>query len=242
MNPLTTPPPIGWLLLLYLLVVLPWMSWRSALRFRAARAGLSAPDGKPLPPLTKIFGGTLFMMLLLFLLAWLAGGAYEYAPFWYLELGVREWGLGLAAFGVLLVIRWLHRALRSEAERKAMPVRQLMPRTREEWGMYAALTVAAGITEEYAYRGVGMWALSLWLGSPWPAAAIMATAFGLAHLTQEWKSVAVIVVIALVMHALVALTGTLVVAMVVHVAYDWLAALLLTREMRFEPATGEPSS
>lgn len=224
MNALGTPPPIGWLLLLYLLVVLPWMAWRSAARLRGV--------GGPVPPLTRIFGGTLVMMGMLFLLAWLAGRAYDYGPFWWQRLGWREWGWGAAAFGACLVLRQVNRAIRSDEERKRMAVRRLIPKTREEWAMYAALTVAAGITEEYAYRGVGVWALSLWLGNPWPAAFIMAAAFGLAHLTQDRKSVGIIVGIALVMHALVALTGTLVVAMVVHVGYDWFAAVVLRREIQ----------
>src|SRR5262249_2450239 len=55
------------------------------------------------------------------------------------------------------------------------------------------------------------------------------TSFGLTHIIQGWRSVAIIVVFALGFHALVWLAGSLYVAMAVHVAYDITAGLSFGR-------------
>jgi membrane protease YdiL (CAAX protease family) len=233
-GPMNRPTLLGGTLLVYLLVLLPWLAYRSALHLRAARADGSGSDGTPLPPLAQILASSLFFMALLFCLSWLTGGAYEYPPFWYRAIGPLEIGSGLLAFAACFGLRLLSRAIRTEEERRAMAVRQLIPRTTPEWALYLGLGIAAGITEEYAYRGVGMWALSLWIGNAWAAALVMAVAFGLAHITQEWKSAGIATAMALLMHGLVALTDTLVVAMVVHITYDWVAAVILRREMAAE--------
>lgn len=230
------PTLMGGVLLVYLLVLLPWLAYRSALRMRAARSGTTVPGAEPLPPLTGILAGTLIMLIALFLLAWLTGRGYQFNVFWFETIGGREIAAGVAALAGYFVLRLLSRALRTPEERRTMAVRQLMPRTRKEWTLYLAVGLAAGIAEESAYRGVGMYALTLVTGNPWVAALGMSLAFALAHITQEWKSAGIVFVMALLTHALVVVTNTLVVAMVVHVVYDWLAALLLAREMRVEEA------
>lgn len=106
----------------------------------------------------------------------------------------------------------------------------MLPRSAGAWALYLLMPILAGFAEEAAYRGVGMYVLSAALGNGWAAALILATAFAIAHMVQEWKSVALIFVIALLMHALVAITGTLVVAMVVHAVYDIVAGILAARE------------
>jgi hypothetical protein len=58
------------------------------------------------------------------------------------------------------------------------------------------------------------------------------TAFALAHWVQGWKSGAVIFAMALVAHALVALTGTLVLKMIVHAVYDFVAGAQIAKQAR----------
>ena len=222
----------GILLLASLLVVLPWLAWRSALQLRAARSGTEAPGTPPLPSRSGIFIGTLILLSSLFLLAWLTGRTFGFDPFHIERLGTRELLAGVAALAGAFGLRWVSQAIRSEAERRNLPAFALMPRTSTEWGLYLATTVSAGIAEETAYRGVGMALLSWSTGSPVLSAAVLSVAFGLAHLTQEWKSVAIVIAMALLMHGLVAFTGTLVIAMVVHTVYDVIAGILGSRDAR----------
>lgn len=222
----------GILLLASLLVVLPWLAWRSALRLREARSGTEAPGTPPLPSRSGIFIGTLILLSSLFLLAWLTGRTFGFDPFHIERLGTRELLAGLAALAGAFGLRWLSQAIRGEAERRNLPAFALMPRTSTEWGLYLATAVSAGLAEETAYRGVGMALLTWSTDSPILSAAVLSVAFGLAHLTQEWKSVAIVIAMALLMHGLVAFTGTLVIAMVVHTVYDVIAGILGSRDAR----------
>ena len=221
------PTFAGIALLLYLMAFLPWMAWRSAVQLRAAR---DDPAANPLPPLTSIYAGTLVMLGVLFVLSWLVGRGFGYDPFFLPALGARDVTAGIAALGAAFGLLGVSRLVRTAEERRRSPAYKLMPRTRQEWILYVAMAVAAGIAEETAYRGVGTALLTWSTGGPWVAAALMSLAFGIAHITQEWKSVWLVIVMAIVMHALVALTGTLVIAMVVHATYDIVAGMIGSRE------------
>ena len=222
----------GILLLATLLLGLPWLAWRSALRLRAARSGTESPDTPPLPSRSGIFIGTLILLSSLFVLAWLTGRSLGFDPFQVERLGTRELLAGLAALAGALGLRRVSDALRSDAERRNLPAFAFMPRTSPEWGLYLATAVTAGVAEETAYRGVGMALLTGSTGNAILSAAVLSVAFGLAHLTQEWKSVGIVIAMALLMHGLVAFTGTLVIAMVVHTVYDVIAGILGSRDAR----------
>ncbi len=229
------PGALGMVLLLYLLVLLPWAAWRSARHLRAARSGTAPPGARPIPSRTQIFATTLAMLAMLFWLAWITGRTFGYDIFAIPSFGLRELLAGLAAFAAQLGLRRVNRAIRTEEERRKMPVYGLLPRTRTEWTLYLVTAIAAGLAEEAAYRGVGMSVLTWSTGSAPLSALILAVAFGLAHLIQEWKSVGIIFLMALLMHTLVWFTGTLVVAMVVHAVYDIVAGIVGSRDaIRFE--------
>jgi len=222
----------GVLLLVSVLLVLPWLAWRSAQRLRAARTGTEAPGTPPLPSRSGIFIGTLILLSSLFLLAWLTGRSFDFDPFHIERLGARELLAGLAALAAAFGLRWVSQAIRSEAERRNLPAFAFMPHTSTEWSLYLATAVTAGVAEETAYRGVGMALLTWTTGNAILSAAVLSLAFGLAHLTQEWKSVGIVIAMALLMHGLVAFTGTLVIAMVVHTVYDVIAGIMGSRDAR----------
>jgi hypothetical protein len=209
----------------YLLAFMPWMAFRSMRRLRPPPAG-SVEAAAPVPSRTQLFASTLVSLALLFLLTWFTAGSFGYRIFDVLSFGERELLAGGITFVACLGLMLLNRAARTPAERRTMPVYKLMPRTPAEWTLYAAAALAAGVAEEAAYRGVLMSILWYSLGNPWLAAAISAGAFGLSHAFQGWKSGVTIFAIALAMHGLVWVTGTLVVAMVVHTVYDLVAGVI----------------
>ena len=106
----------------------------------------------------------------------------------------------------------------------------LAPRTTREWVLKSITVLAASISEEAAYRGVGFAILWYWTGSALLAALICSIAFALAHSIQGWKSMWVIFGIAVIMHGLVYYTETLVLAMIVHAVYDFIAIYLIWKE------------
>lgn len=223
--------------LLYVLVLLPWVAFRGARAFAAAVApppdGPQAARAGPLPPLQSMYLNTLVMLELLFLLAWFTARSFGYDLFALPHLGLRDLLAGAAALGGCLATIVVGRFVRTPDEYRALAMHRLLPVTSRERLLYAVISIAAGISEEAAYRGVLMSVLWYALGNPWIAVAISATAFALGHALQGWKSMAMIFAIALTMHALVWYTGTLVVAMAVHAGYD---LLVPTVRRRISPA------
>ncbi len=128
----------------------------------------------------------------------------------------------LAALGCVLLL-----SLR-EARRPLGPDEVVRARLRKVAATdpaWIAVTVYAGFVEELAYRGVLLLLLSSFSGY-WPAAAICAVLFGLAHLSSGWRAVPYAMVFAMAMHFVVFISGGLLMAVAVHVAYDLVAAWL----------------
>ena len=221
------PGSMSLLFLGCLLVLMPWIAIRSAALLREGRSETAAV---PLPPRESIWARTIVALGLLFVLAWYTGRGFGFQVFAVPALGLREIVAAVAALAICFGLRAASRAMHSEAERRGMVVYFLAPRTAREWLLWTAMVLVASVAEETAYRGVGMAVLWYSLGNPYAAAGVCAVAFALAHWTQGWKSAAVIFVIALVMHGLVAFTGTLVLAMVVHAVYDLVAGYLIAQE------------
>lgn len=223
--------------LLYLLVLLPWVAFRSAKAFNAPEGSAAS---RPMPSLSQLYANTIAVLGVLFLLAWFTARSFGFAIFAAPHIGVRD---ALAGGGALLfcfALILVSRAIRTPEEFRDMPVNRLLPGTARERALWSMTAVGAGIAEEAAYRGVLMSILSYALGSPWIAVCVAATAFALGHALQGWKSMTVIFAIALTMHALVWFTGTLVVAMAVHAAYDLLAPGVrraLSRGLPGDPGT-----
>jgi membrane protease YdiL (CAAX protease family) len=219
------PTLLGGLFLLYLLVVLPVLALRTVRWFRGG-------GGAPLlPGRTRLYGGALLMQGMLFLVAWVTGREADYHFFALPVFGLWAILAGVAALAMQFALRGLSQAMRSEEERRDMPVLRLVPRAPGEWRLYLLLVVATAIAEEAAYRGVGMAVLWWTVGNPWIAAAICAAAFAVAHAAQGWKTMAVAFPMALVMHGLVEFTGALVLAMVVHLVYDVATGAMLRRQV-----------
>jgi len=106
----------------------------------------------------------------------------------------------------------------------------LVPRTHRERRWFAAVAVTAGVCEEILYRGVLLAGASLLLpGAPlWALALGLAAVFGLAHLYQGPSGVAATAAVGAMLGVLVAVTGSLLPAIVLHALMD-LRVLLLPR-------------
>jgi membrane protease YdiL (CAAX protease family) len=213
--------------LCYLLIFLPWLAFRSGRRFRAAMSG-KAPDSPK--QREAIWYSTIISQSLMFAMAWLAGGTFGFQIFAWPRLSPNHFAAAAAALIGLLTLRAVVRATRSEDERRNMVVYYLAPRSSREWRLKGLTVLVASISEEASYRGVGFAILWFSVGSALIAALICSIAFAAAHSIQGWKSMLVIFSIAIVMHALVYYTETLVLAMIVHAIYDFIAIFSIYKE------------
>ena len=141
------------------------------------------------------------------------------------------WGLGVLALALIsMTVAW--RFARPESRgRLAM----LLPVTAPERAVFIAVSAAAGVSEEVAFRGVLPILLARQTGSFALAVAISATAFALAHLLQGWWATLFVGIFGVIFHALVWITGGLWTAIAVHILYDWIAGLVLARTFGLQP-------
>lgn len=155
--------------------------------------------------------------------------AYRFAP-WHAALAVAVLGVGLVP---------LLRAFDARDPRLRARAALIAPRTPRERAQFAGVAVAAGVAEEIAYRGVLPLVLARLLGGWWLPAIASAAAFGAAHAFQGRRGALLATAIGLIAQALVGLTGTLLLAMLVHAVHDIIAGLVISRRARLD--TGGPS-
>ncbi len=106
----------------------------------------------------------------------------------------------------------------------------LMPRNRRELRPYMVLAVTAGVCEEILYRGFLIWYVAQFTGTTVPgmiaAVAISSIAFGVGHLYQGPVAAGKIVGFAAVAGAIYVVSGSLWLAIALHVFTDVAAGLL----------------
>lgn len=145
--------------------------------------------------------------------------------------------VGLAALGlglIPLVERW------SPGGDARARTELIAPRTTGETAAFTGVSVSAGIAEEIAYRGVLFLLLAHYLDGWWVPALLAAAAFGVAHLFQGWRAAGLAGLMGLVAQVVVGLTGTLLVAIGVHIVHDVVAGVVIGRRARRSPPGGNP--
>jgi membrane protease YdiL (CAAX protease family) len=249
-SPLTTimldhPSTIDHVLVVSLALVSPWIDVALYPRLaRATRAGHSEARS------------IAYSAYLVF--AW--GCAALVARHWSSE--GRAWetlGLGSgsaigAAFGVAMVLAYVVLALRARRRIVSKPERltrlrasfgraeALVPRSRIERVLFAAVALSAGCVEEFLYRGYITWYVAIWLG-PVAALALSSMLFGFAHIYLGRAHVARTAMVGLVLGIVVLTAGSLWPAVAIHAAMDLVAGDLGWRVFaRVAPERSAPAA
>jgi membrane protease YdiL (CAAX protease family) len=217
---------LNFIFLVVLFVLTPRGALRTARTLRQSQA-----QGQPLPR-TRMALSTAFALGVLWLLSVFNAKSMGINLFRIPSFGAKELGIGLIALAVLLLAIPISRYRRSEAEERRRLLYGFAPRNGREYMIFAAIAILAGIAEEAAYRGVAVWVLTPIFGSIVPAMFLSAMAFAVAHAVQGGRTMAIVFAIAVVFHAIVYFTGTLVVAMVVHTIYDLIAGAVAGKRAR----------
>src|SRR5690348_8587035 len=213
---------------LLMLVVMPI----GAVRSKSIVAGRerSAPQRADL--LTR----ALLVQLLLFVFAFLVARSEGMALWSWRGLSLGTIVVAIGALTFLLTVGALSWHLRTPDERRSLWMRHLLPETTGQWGLWLAVSLAAGVAEETAYRGVLVVLLASATASFAIAVLLSAAAFAVVHYPQGAKNMGWVFAIGLVMQAVVGATGTLYVAMGVHAVYDVTAAIAALGRLREEEA------
>ena len=213
---------------LLMLVVMPIGAVRS--KSIVARRGRSEPQRADL--LTR----ALLVQLLLFLFAFLVARSEGMAIWAWRGFGLGTIAIAAGALTFLLTVGALSWHLRTPDERRTLWMRHLLPETSGQWALWLLLSLAAGIAEETAYRGVLVVLLASATASFVLAVVLSAAAFAVVHYPQGAKIMGWVFAIGLVMQAVVAATGTLYIAMGVHAVYDVTVAITALGRLRAEEA------
>lgn len=212
MNPSALGAP-GLFFLFFFGVVLPFIAFRSRDRLTRMR---------PLPTRRRLYTSILIQLALFLVLALLTARREGIEL---LRWPQRMLLPSLATLGLFALMVAATRPIKRDAVRRREPrVYFAMPGDAVEMALWIAVSVMAGVAEESAYRGVFSDLATRLTGSMAAAWALAVLAFTIAHANQGLKSMGVIALFSLVAHALVFLSGTLLFAIVLHVAYDVSAA------------------
>ena len=117
-------------------------------------------------------------------------------------------------------------------------VRAIIPETRREKGVFAALSVTAGFSEEIVFRAFLPALLLPWTGSYLAGALPAAGVFGFLHSYQGRHGIVRTTVIGVVMAFGVAWTGSVWPSVIAHTALDLLFGLVLAGSLMGEPRAG----
>lgn len=142
--------------------------------------------------------------------------------------------------GIVLLLGWfaLREALMPWILKTAPPNRLYrMPTNGRQLLLWSCVSLVAGVGEEIIYRGVLFNSFVWWTHAPIAAAIITAATFGFVHIIQGVRSAIFISLMALSMQGLVVIAGSLYMAMIVHVAFDFAVGL---RYVLFKPVTATP--
>ena len=119
--------------------------------------------------------------------------------------------------------------------------RLFLPETASQLPSWVALSLSAGIVEEYVYRGVVYAAIFSLTAKSYSAALICGAAFGAAHLGRGLRSGVWTMLVGLILQGFVFWTGSLYLSMAIHAVYDLIlgttAVRMLTNTVVALPTT-----
>jgi membrane protease YdiL (CAAX protease family) len=153
----------------------------------------------------------------------LIGGRWERAADFFRDVGVALvfWGVVLLALVTInIILRQNPTAL------KAMKL--LMPQTGAEMIGWVLLSVTAGFSEEFLFRGYLQRQFLALTGKQGVAVALQAVVFGAAHSYQGWKGVVTITVYGALFGALAVMRKSLRPGMMQHAAQDTLTGIVVS--------------
>jgi membrane protease YdiL (CAAX protease family) len=215
-------------------VLVPYLAIKSSRRLRA---------GATPPPRKRIFINVVMMQSLFFFVAMFTAMNRNIPVFARGTVNIRALMIALTILTLALYtlpLRWRHT---SEKDRQRLLISR--PQAPNELGLWFLVSFAAGFVEEIAYRGVLLALLLPMTGSWGIAVAICVVLFALGHAPQGWPRAVFVGLVAIAMHLLVALTGTLFLAMAVHFLYDFLAGVFyvgLARRLGTPPLAPPPQA
>ena len=227
----------AWLFLIFVCVLLPV----AALRQHRRMSGDAAGGGTPDVPRTRLYLSGLFTHAVFLVLVWSTARYFSTSLLASYRPRLPHVAVGLAALTLGLLPLLPRLQLDNPVGRARTKL--LAPQTTREVLLFGVVCVSAGVAEELTYRGVLFTLLSVLIGGWWVPAIVSAAIFGVVHLFQGWKSAAIAGLLGLRDQIVVGFTGTLFVAIVVHILHDAVTGAVISLRVGAAEVGGlEPSA
>jgi membrane protease YdiL (CAAX protease family) len=219
-----------WLIFFLLGVFVPW---RGRYRLRALQA---KPSVGPAERISLYHSTIAFQWLAVAVVAW---RAWTHG-FSIAQLGLSALGApkpivaAIVGSGVMATLQWFNlrrmgRLPGKARERLQALAQRILPQSPRERASFFALSVTAGICEEFLYRGFAMAALAR-AGLPsWSVIVISSLLFGAAHLYQGRSGLAGTMLLGLLFALARVALGSLIPVMAWHAAVDLVAGVAAPR-------------
>lgn len=226
-----------WIALMTLGVVAPI---HGVMEHRALRRSLEAGDA---PRRLALYSSTMRwewgLSAALLGLWMLAHGDLEGA---FLGFGLEATQLGAVAVGLLLAAVVIINSRAAERDRATLArvrselgnLEAIAPTSPAERRAFGWLALSAGVCEELMYRGLLLGGLAVGVGL-WPAVAISTIVFGLGHAYQGPAGVIRTGLVGLIMALLTVFSGSIWVAVALHVVVDVFQGQVLAAAVALEP-------
>ena len=210
----------GW----YFIGLLLFLTWTT---FRGRHKVATMPV---LPSRTRHFISSIIVLLLIGTLALLVARVHWMKVLPPIAPTPLQIGAGLAVAGLLAagMSPFWRKAVKTGDRR----IYFFSPETAREKALWVGVSLCAAVAEEIAYRGVLYVLLLTLTHSVWAASLLAALIFAANHALQSFRSMAIILVFAIVFQALAFWTGALYVSMLAHFVYDVVAGFSYGRLVR----------
>jgi membrane protease YdiL (CAAX protease family) len=197
-------------------------------------------SGKPLSPKRRRYRAMIALQFFLLVITWDA--ARKSGLHLFGASGISPWSWAVAAgWLVVITIRLRFAWARLPSDRKQR-ARRSLPENESEMRYWIPISFLAGITEEWAYRGVAYTILARITGSPSLSILLCVVAFSFGHMFQGWRGVLATAIFALLFHLVVFQTQSLDLVIAVHVAYDLIVGTIAVRVFLREASTPVPAA
>lgn len=185
-------------------------------------------SGKPLSPVRKRMAAGVSVLLIITLSA-LQAGASNHVSF---RARISAGAVAFGGFLLSVLVYAVWKTLKRKPERAAQSRRLFGTSTPAELTWAMALALTAGVGEEIIFRGVLYQLLERQFGNVMIAAVLCVVIFAVGHATQGLKGIVFSAYLAICLHYIVIVFGSIIVAMIVHTLYDAaLFAMLYQRKV-----------
>ncbi len=161
-------------------------------------------------------------------------------------------GLVSIGGGLIIIILRLKTTGKTRLVAGLAPVRDLLPHTARERGLWIVLSISAGVCEEVVFRGFLPWyflqigTLAGWQFPFWTALVLSTLIFGLIHAYQGKRGILLTVLLGALFAYCYAITGSLLLPIILHaligVRNGFIAPLLLDLWKKQEEAAAAATS